>query len=57
MNSHTLRIHAHCQAPQANTLTKACQRVCLADRTGDRSDVENWNKMIEENEHQLPIAV
>lgn len=26
----TLRSHTHWQAPQANTQTKACQRVCLS---------------------------
>lgn len=25
----TLHSHTHCQAPQADTQTKACQRVCL----------------------------
>ena len=24
-----LNSHTHCQAPQANAITKACQRVCL----------------------------
>ena len=33
----TLHSHTHCQAPQANTPTKACQRVCLSERTGDRA--------------------
>jgi hypothetical protein len=27
----TLLSHTHWQAPQANTQTKACQRVCLSD--------------------------
>jgi len=27
--------HTHCQAPRANAKTKACQRVCLSERTGD----------------------
>ena len=27
--------HTHCQAPRANSKTKACQRVCLSERTGD----------------------
>jgi hypothetical protein len=26
-----LHSHTHCQAPQADTQTKACQRVCLSD--------------------------
>jgi len=30
----TLHSHTHCQAPRANTKTKACQRVCLSERTG-----------------------
>lgn len=29
--------HTHCQAPQANAKTKACQRVCLTERTGDNA--------------------
>jgi hypothetical protein len=31
MNVRQRSSHTHCQAPQANTLTKACQRVCLAN--------------------------
>lgn len=31
----TLHSHTHCQATQANAQTKACQRVCLSERTGD----------------------
>ena len=31
----TLHSHTHCQAPRANTKTKACQRVCLSQRTAD----------------------
>ena len=31
----TLQSHTHCQAAQANAKSKACQRVCLSQRTGD----------------------
>jgi len=31
----TLHSHTHCQAPRADAKTKACQRVCLSERTGD----------------------
>jgi len=31
----TLHSHTHCQAPLANAKTKACQRVCLSERTGN----------------------
>ncbi len=31
----TLHSHTHCQAPQANANAKACQRVCLSERTGN----------------------
>ena len=31
----TLHSHTHCQATQANAKAKACQRVCLSERTGD----------------------
>ena len=31
LNIVTLHSHTHCQAPQADTQTKACQRVCLSD--------------------------
>ncbi len=31
----TLQSHTHCQAAQANVKSKACQRVCLSQRTGD----------------------
>jgi len=37
----TLHSHTHCQAPQANVKAKACQRVCLSQRTADRNDVAN----------------
>ena len=36
----TLRSHTHWQAAQANALTKACQRVCLPNRTTDRQKNE-----------------
>jgi len=29
----TLHSHTHCQAPRADAQTKACQRVCLSQRT------------------------
>ncbi len=31
----TLQSHTHCQAAQGNAKSKACQRVCLSERTGD----------------------
>lgn len=31
----TLHSHTHCQAPRANAKAKACQRVCLSERTGE----------------------
>ncbi len=31
----TLQSHTHCQAAQANAKSKACQRVCLSERTED----------------------
>jgi len=31
----TLHSHTHCQATRAHAKTKACQRVCLSERTGD----------------------
>jgi len=33
----TLHSHTHCQAPRANAITKACQRVCLSKRTDDNA--------------------
>lgn len=30
--------HTHCQAPQANAKTKACQRVCLSNLTLNPTD-------------------
>lgn len=44
----TLRSHTHLQAAQANAQTKACQRVCLPNRTIDRealaitAGLRNW---------------
>ena len=32
--------HTHCQAPQANAKTKACQRVWLANRTDGKINNE-----------------
>ena len=32
--------HTHCQAPQANAKTKACQRVCLSNRTDGKINNE-----------------
>jgi hypothetical protein len=31
----TLLSHTHFQAPRANAKSKACQRVCLSERTGN----------------------
>jgi len=36
----TLCSHTHWQAAQANAMTKACQRVCLPNRTTDRKTDE-----------------
>ena len=36
----TLCNHTHWQAAQANAMTKACQRVCLPNRTTDRKTDE-----------------
>lgn len=33
MTMPTLHSLTHCQATQANATTKACQRVCLSERT------------------------
>ena len=30
-----LHSHTHCQAPRANAKSKACQRVCLSEPTGN----------------------
>jgi len=35
-----LLIHTHCQAPQANAKTKACQRVCLSSHTDGKINNE-----------------
>ena len=32
--------HTHCQAPQANAKTKACQRVCLSNCTDGKINNE-----------------
>ncbi len=34
----TLHSHTHCQAAKANAQTKACQRVCLSNRTTKTTD-------------------
>jgi hypothetical protein len=34
----TLHSHTHCQAAQANALTKAWQRVCLSQRSTKPND-------------------
>ena len=39
--------HTHCQAAQANATTKACQRVCLPNRTTKTTD-----KQADEKEHR-----
>jgi len=31
----SLHSHTHCQAPRADTQTKAYQRVCLSEHTGN----------------------
>jgi hypothetical protein len=38
--------HTHCQAPQANAITKACQRVCLSNRTGGKINNEGTTRGI-----------
>lgn len=43
----TLHSHTHCQATQANTKTKAWQRVCLSNRTTKTTD-----KQADEKEHR-----
>jgi hypothetical protein len=35
----TLHSHTHWQAPQANTQSKACQRVCLSDPEKKKSKI------------------
>ena len=37
----TLNSHTHCQAPRANAIAKACQRVCLSQHTADLKEVAN----------------
>lgn len=48
----TLQSHTHCQAAQANAKSKACQRVCLSQRTG-----ENAAKLIDNeiNKQKSPV--
>jgi len=36
-----LHSHTHCQATRAKAKAKACQRVCLSQRTVDRNEVAN----------------
>jgi hypothetical protein len=36
--------HTHCQAPQANAKTKACQRVWLANRTDGKINNEGTTR-------------
>jgi hypothetical protein len=43
----TLHSHTQCQAPRANAKTKACQRVCLPNRTTQPTD-----KRADEEEHR-----
>ena len=40
----TLHSHTHCQATRANAKAKACQRVCLSQRTADRNDTANFKE-------------
>jgi hypothetical protein len=42
----TLHSHTHCQATPAHAQTKACQRVCLFQRTADRKEVANCKIII-----------
>jgi hypothetical protein len=42
-----LHSHTHCQAAKANAQTKACQRVCLSNRTTKSRD-----KLTDEIEHR-----
>jgi len=41
-----LLIHTHCQAPQANAKAKACQRVCLSNRTDGKINNEGTTRGI-----------
>lgn len=36
--------HTHCQAPQANAKTNACQRVCLSNRTDGKTNNEGTTR-------------
>ena len=40
----TLRSHTHWQAPQANTQTKACQRVCLHNAEKKKLKISSSSK-------------
>ena len=44
--------HTHCQAAQANAQTKACQRVCLSQRTTKTTD-----KLADEKKHDCLTSV
>lgn len=48
----TLNSHTHCQAAPANAQTKACQRVCLFQRSPKLTD-----KQADEKEARLPNSV
>ncbi len=48
----TLHSHTHCQAAQAKAQTKACQRVCLSQRT-----TETTEKRTDEEEARCPNSV
>lgn len=37
----TLHSHTHCQAPQASSNSKACQRVCLFQRTDKQNGIKH----------------
>ena len=45
------RSHTHCQAAQSKTTTKACQRVCLSERTADKK-VQKILKAIKTNDNE-----
>ena len=52
----TLRSHAHLQAAQADTQTKACKRVCLPNRTTDRP-VDDRKEQRRHNKGLAKVAV
>ncbi len=54
----TLHSHTHCQAPRANATTKACQRVCLSQRTAGRNDTANFidRKITKDNKRQCTTS-